>query len=85
MPGSAAAPHDGRLTSDRARELVGRRWARDNQGLDSCIDRLDRRRAALTSEQKARIAAIVAAAPPLAEAQRAELALILHPGGSDAT
>ena len=38
MPGSAAAPNDGRLTSDRARELVTRRWQRDNQGLDGWID-----------------------------------------------
>lgn len=72
MPGSAAAPNDGRLTSDRARELVGRRWARDNQGLDGCIDRLDKRRDALTGEQGNRLAEIsewarrkAAALPPL--------------------
>ena len=86
MPGSAAAPNDGRLTSDRARELVTRRWQRDNQGLDSCIDRLERRRDALTSEQRSRIVGIVDAAPPATAEQREKLGLLLNPGGgSDAT
>ena len=81
MPGSAAAPNDGRLTSDRARELVTRRWQRDNQGLDGCIDRLERRRDALTSEQRSRIAGIVDAAPPVTAEQREKLGLLLNPGG----
>jgi hypothetical protein len=56
MPANAG--HDGRLTSERARELVQRRWARDNQGLDQCIDRLDKRRDALTGDQLDRLAEI---------------------------
>jgi hypothetical protein len=56
MPANAG--HDGRLTSDRARELVQRRWARDNQGLEDCIDRLDKRSDALTGEQRDRLAGI---------------------------
>lgn len=43
------------------------------------------RRAARFTFAKRRIEKIVAAAPSLTEAQRAELALILYPGGSDAT
>lgn len=42
------------------------------------------RRAARFTFAKRRIEKIVAAAPALTEAQRAELAMILHPGGSDA-
>jgi hypothetical protein len=53
MPANAG--HDGRLTSERALELVQRRWARDNQGLDQCIDRLDKRRDALTGDQLDRL------------------------------
>ena len=55
MPRSAAASHDGRLTPDRARELAQRRWQRDNQGLDDCIDRLDKRQDALTGGQLDRL------------------------------
>jgi hypothetical protein len=58
MPGSAAAPHGGRLTPDRARELADLRWQRDPQGLDDCIDRLDKRSDALTGEQRDRLAGI---------------------------
>ena len=55
MSESAAAASDGRLTPDRARELVKRRWQKDNQGLDACIDRLDKRRDALTGGQLDRL------------------------------
>jgi hypothetical protein len=65
MPGSAAAPNDGRLTSDRARELAQRRWQHDGQGLDEYIDRIVKR------------------APALTPAQRARLALLLHPAAGD--
>lgn len=58
MSESAAAASDGRLTSDRARELVKRRWQKDNQGLDACIDRLDKRQDALSSDQLDRLAEI---------------------------
>jgi hypothetical protein len=47
---------DGRLTPERARELIGRRWARDPQGLDEYITRLEKRRAALTEVQRGRLA-----------------------------
>jgi hypothetical protein len=60
MPANAG--HDGRLTSDRARELVQRRWAQDPQGLDEYITRLERRRGALTEAQRGRLA-ILAIAP----------------------
>ena len=65
MPGSAAAANDGRLTSDRARELAERRWQHDSQGLDEYIDRIVKR------------------APALTPAQRARLALLLHPAAGD--
>jgi hypothetical protein len=55
MSESAAAASDGRLTSDRARELVKRRWQKDNTGLSACIDRLDKRRDALTGDQLDRL------------------------------
>jgi hypothetical protein len=55
MSESAAAARDGRLTSDRARELVKRRWQKDNTGLSACIDRLDKRRDALTGDQLDRL------------------------------
>ena len=91
MPRSAAAPNDGRLTSDRARELSSRRWQRDNQGLDSCIDRLDKRRDALTGEQGNRLAEIgawierkLAEAPPLSGQQLARLRAALPPAGGNA-
>jgi len=63
MPRSAAATHDGRLTPDRARQLANRRWQRDNQGLDDCIDRLEKRSDALTAEQRTRLTEIAAALP----------------------
>ncbi len=66
MATSAAASHDGRLTSDRARELAKRRWQHDGQGLDEYIDRIVKR------------------APALTPAQRARLALLLHPAGDHA-
>jgi hypothetical protein len=68
MPRSAAAVNPGRLTPDRARELAQRRWQRDNQGLDDCIDRLEKRSDALTGEQVRRLEEI-------AWAQRAAAAL----------
>jgi len=63
MPANAG--HDGRLTSDRARELAQRRWQHDGQGLDEYIDRIVKR------------------APALTPAQRARLALLLHPAAGD--
>jgi hypothetical protein len=89
MPGPTAAPRDGRLTPDRARELADRRWQRDNQGLDDCIDRLDKRRDALTGEQGNRLAEIgdwierkLAAAPPLSEQQLSRIRAALPLAGS---
>jgi hypothetical protein len=55
MPRSATAPNHGRLDSARARELAQHRWQRDNQGLDDCIDRLEKRSDALTGEQLRRL------------------------------
>jgi hypothetical protein len=94
MSESAAAASDGRLTSDRARELVNRRWQKDNTGLSACIDRLDKRRDALTGDQldrldkitwarRAEIREAVGGWPPLSESQRAGLALLLDPGAGD--
>jgi hypothetical protein len=59
MPGSAAAPNDGRLTSDRARELAQRRWQHDSQGLDEYIDRIVKRAPALTPAQRERLALLL--------------------------
>jgi hypothetical protein len=59
MPESAAAPHDGRLTSDRARELAKRRWQHDGQGLDEYIDRIVKRAPALTPAQRERLALLL--------------------------
>ena len=55
MPRSAAAANDGRLTSDRAPELAQRRWQHDGQGLGDCIDKLEKRRDALTGDQLDRL------------------------------
>jgi len=59
MPGSAAAANDGRLTSDRARELAERRWQHDSQGLDEYIDRIVKRAPALTPAQRERLALLL--------------------------
>jgi hypothetical protein len=53
--------NDHRLTSDRAREIVARRWAHDPQGLDEYITRLERRQAALTEVQRGRLARLALA------------------------
>lgn len=59
MPESAAAQNDGRLTSDRARELAKRRWQHDGQGLDEYIDRIVKRAPALTPAQRERLALLL--------------------------
>jgi len=59
MPEPAAAPHTGRLTSDRARELAQRRWQHDGQGLDEYIDRLVKRAPALSAAQRQKLALIL--------------------------
>jgi hypothetical protein len=91
MPESAAAPaHPGRLTSDSARKLASRRWQRDNQGLDACIDRLERRQDALTGEQRQRLDAIAASLPAFGQAEieaagRAAARIDARLGGDHAT
>ena len=57
MPANAG--HDGRLTSDRARELAQRRWQHDGQGLDEYIDRIVKRAPALTPAQRERLALLL--------------------------
>jgi hypothetical protein len=57
MPANAG--HDGRLTSDRARELAQRRWQHDGQGLDEYIDRIVKRAPALTPAQRHRLALLL--------------------------
>jgi hypothetical protein len=57
MPANAG--HDGRLTSDRARELAQRRWQHDSQGLDEYIDRIVKRAPALTPAQREKLALLL--------------------------
>jgi hypothetical protein len=47
------------LTREQAQELARQRWAHDNARLDEYIDRLIKRSAALTPEQRDRIATLL--------------------------